>query len=85
MRIKCPLCGERDNAEFSYLGDASPRRPQNLEQQDDWTSYVYLRDNPAGHHRELWFHAAGCRLWLEVERDTLTHEIFAVAAARDSR
>ncbi len=85
MRIKCPLCGERDNAEFSYLGDASPRRPQNLEQQDDWTSYVYLRDNPAGHHSELWFHAAGCRLWLEVERDTLTHEIFAVAAARDTR
>ena len=34
--------------------------------------YVYLRDNPAGAHRELWYHGAGCRAWLVVTRDTRT-------------
>jgi len=84
VRISCVLCGDRDSSEFSYLGDASVRRPVEGDE-SDWASYVYLRDNPAGRHRELWFHASGCRLWLEVERDTLTHEIFSVVAARDSR
>ncbi len=28
MRIPCPYCGERGNEEFSYLGDATLRRPQ---------------------------------------------------------
>jgi heterotetrameric sarcosine oxidase delta subunit len=85
LRIKCPICGDRDNAEFSYLGDAGVRRPADVGATEEWASYVYLRDNPAGRHRELWFHAAGCRLWLEVERDTVTHEIFGVSAARESR
>jgi hypothetical protein len=26
-----------------------------------WHDYVYLRDNPAGPHRELWQHVSGCR------------------------
>jgi sarcosine oxidase subunit delta len=43
---------------------------------------VYLRDNPAGPCRELWFHAAGCHSWLVVERDTRTHEIRSVTFAR---
>ena len=30
-------------------------------------NYVYLRDNPAGPTRELWYHAAGCRAWLVVD------------------
>ncbi len=45
--------------------------------------YQYLRDNPAGSHRELWYHEAGDRSWLVVTRDTLTHEITAVELARD--
>ena len=27
MRIACPFCGPRENGEFSYLGDAKPKRP----------------------------------------------------------
>ena len=41
--------------------------------------YVYLRDNPAGPLSELWYHRAGCRSWLVVERDTRTHAIARVA------
>ena len=40
--------------------------------------YVYLRANPAGPQHELWYHSAGCRSWLNVTRDTRTHEIASV-------
>ncbi|WP_336490421.1 sarcosine oxidase subunit delta [Methylobacterium nigriterrae] len=84
MRIRCPYCGERDNGEFSYLGDAGPVRPDGLEAEAAaMHDYVYLRDNPAGEHRELWYHAAGCRTWLVVTRDTRSHAIAEVAPARD--
>ena len=39
---------------------------------------VWLRQNEAGPQVERWFHAAGCRRWLTVERDTRTNEIGAV-------
>lgn len=82
MRIHCPFCGSRGHDEFVYHGDAAPRRPAGDAPDAAFHDYVYLRDNPAGMHRELWFHAAGCHGWLVVERDTRTHEIRSVAFAR---
>jgi sarcosine oxidase subunit delta len=41
-----------------------------------------VRSNPKGPHRERWQHSDGCRLWLVVERDTLTHAITRVEPAR---
>ena len=78
MRIACPFCGERELSEFSYLGDAKPQRPVADADDDAVYDYVYLRDNPRGPHRELWQHNAGCREWLVVTRDTLTHAIHGV-------
>ena len=84
MRIRCPHCGTRDNGEFSYLGDASPIRPDGMETEASaMHDYVYLRDNLAGEHRELWYHGAGCRTWLVVTRDTSSHAILDVSPARD--
>ena len=80
MRIPCPFCGERDSAEFVYRGDAGPVRPADDERMFD---YVYPRDNPAGPMREHWYHAQGCRNWLVVVRDTVTHEISGSMFARD--
>jgi heterotetrameric sarcosine oxidase delta subunit len=74
MRIKCPYCGERDAAEFAYLGAADLARPD-PDATDAFYDYVYFRDNPAGPHAELWYHAGGCRSWLRVMRDTRTHAI----------
>ena len=60
MIIDHPLLGPRDSQEFVLLGDAS------LLNRPDWQAgnaghafyeYQYLRDNPAGAHRELWYHA----------------------------
>jgi sarcosine oxidase subunit delta len=83
MRLACPFCGERDVGEFTYLGDATVRRPDpaSPDAARQFYEYVYLRDNPAGPHEELWYHGGGCRSWLRVRRDTRTHEIFGVALA----
>jgi methylglutamate dehydrogenase subunit B len=80
MRIPCPHCGLRDVREFTYLGDAVPERPDPnaADALDRFNAYVYLRDNPAGAHRELWYHVAGCQAWLAVERDTRSHAIAGV-------
>jgi sarcosine oxidase subunit delta len=83
MHIKCPYCGERDAHEFTYLGAAELKRPDPAMRgaATAFFEYVYLRNNPAGVHAELWYHRAGCRRWLWVERDTRTHEIKSVVCA----
>jgi sarcosine oxidase subunit delta len=85
MRIPCPYCGPRDSAEFSYGGDATRVRPD-IDDADPerWLAYVYERDNPKGPHKEFWHHLHGCRQWLVVTRNTLTHEISGTAMARDA-
>lgn len=85
MRIHCPLCGERDAREFSYLGDAGPKRPDpaGADAQHAFYEYVYLRDNVSGQMREYWYHGAGCHSWLVVTRDTRTHKISSVVRAAD--
>lgn len=83
MLIPHPLLGLRDAQEFTYLGDARlmdrPTDPAAM------TDYVYLRDNPAGVHRELWFHEQGDRSWLIVTRNTLTHEILGAELAKGAK
>ncbi|NIZ60219.1 sarcosine oxidase subunit delta [Sedimentitalea sp. CY04] len=86
MIIPHPLLGPRDAQEFTYLGDASLiNRPdwQSENAMQEFHDYLYLRDNPAGLHRELWFHEQGDRSWLVVTRNTMTHEITQVELASD--
>lgn len=86
MIINHPLLGPRDAQEFTYLGDASLiDRPdwQADDAAEQFYNYQYLRNNPAGEHRELWFHEGGDRSWLVVTRNTVTHEISNVELAHD--
>ncbi len=86
MIIDHPLLGPRDAAEFVYLGDASLiNRPDHADDAtgEQYYEYLYLRDNPEGLHRELWYHEQGDRSWLVVTRNTRTHEITDVKLARD--
>ena len=79
MRLKCPLCGERDRREFYYSGAAvSLSRPAAGAAPAAWDDYLHNRDNPAGVTRDLWYHEQGCAQWLVVTRNTVTHEITAV-------
>ncbi len=84
MRLECPFCSERDSSEFIYRGDADFRRPDPdaPDAQRLFYEAVYLRDNPAGPHDELWYHNFGCRQWLRVTRNTRTHEVLAVATVQ---
>jgi sarcosine oxidase subunit delta len=77
LRINCPWCGDRAQIEFTYGGDGSVQRPRDPEpvSAKEWFTYLYLRQNEKGPHLELWQHSGGCRRWLKVRRDTLTHEI----------
>ena len=84
MIIEHPLLGPRDSQEFVYLGDASLLdRPdwQAGNAEDVFFDYQYIRDNPAGTHRELWYHEMGDRSWLIITRDTVSHEILKVELA----
>ena len=88
MRIDCPHCGLRPVEEFTMKGDASLVRPAPVDpatmdkaQQAQWHDYVFLRDNPKGRFAEYWHHAGGCRAWLVVERNTITHEVYSVTTA----
>ena len=84
MIIEHPLLGPRDSQEFTYLGDASLLHrpdPSDDDAADKFFDYQYLRDNPAGTHRELWYHEMGDRSWLVITRDTTSHEILTVELA----
>jgi len=77
LRIKCPWCGERDETEFSYGGEAGIDRPVDPDALDDaaWGDYLFMRNNPRGLHKELWNHAQGCRRWFGLVRDTVSYDI----------
>ena len=83
MRIKCPYCGERALEEFTYRGDATVMRPASLEPSAEqaWVDCHYVRDNPAGLHKEHGHHSAGCHAWVVVTRNITTHEIVSVEMA----
>ncbi|MEW5422394.1 sarcosine oxidase subunit delta [Amorphus sp. 3PC139-8] len=78
--IPCPYCGDRDQSEYAYGGQAHVARPANPENLSDaeWAEFVFFRDNPKGPFAERWNHASGCRRWFNVIRSTATDRILAV-------
>lgn len=88
MRIDCPFCGLRDLAEFSYCGDAAnaAARPEpSHDNSDTWNSWVYDRTNPMGDHTELWQHTGGCRQFLRITRNTVSHNVSAITMLEPSQ
>lgn len=86
MRIKCPLCGERDIREFSYRGAAvDMQRPAPDAGPDAWDPFVHLRENSAGLTRDLWYHEGGCAAWIVAERDTQTHAVVKTTLASKAK
>ena len=81
LQITCPWCGPREESEFRVGGEgvAIPREATDAE----WARVLFYRSNPAGKYAERWIHVNGCRQWMNVVRDTLTHEISQVRPLDD--
>lgn len=80
LRLRCPYCQAMvSEEELSYAGEAHIRRPATPAALSDreWGDYLHFRANPRGAHREMWFHAAGCRRYFNVLRDTASYEVVA--------
>ncbi len=78
LYIYCPHCEEhREEEEFHYGGQAHVARPKDPDACTDaeWADYLYFRKNTRGWHHELWVHAAGCRKFFNITRDTVSYEI----------
>jgi heterotetrameric sarcosine oxidase delta subunit len=79
MLIPCPHCGPRAAAEFTFERPVESIVPLEATP-DEAIQRLYTRENPRGPSLELWRHAYGCRGWIKLLRNTLTHEISDVAA-----
>jgi heterotetrameric sarcosine oxidase delta subunit len=72
--IDCPNCGRRSPYEFKFGGECKqPPKPE--ADVKAWCDYLYFNENMSGVQEEWWYHAMGCRSWLKVRRNTVTHEI----------
>jgi sarcosine oxidase subunit delta len=71
LRITCPHCGSRSIDEWVH-GEI-PTVPDSITDPDQRDlDRGFHHDNHHGEVREAWFHAAGCRRWVIVVRDTDT-------------
>jgi heterotetrameric sarcosine oxidase delta subunit len=87
LLISCPWCGERDETEYHYGGQAHVAYPADPAALTDaeWSRYLFFRANPKGPFAERWVHAAGCRRWFNVVRDTVSHDILATYRAGEPK
>jgi heterotetrameric sarcosine oxidase delta subunit len=76
--LDCPRCGRRPLDEFTFGGErgTTPSAISDAEARD--FDEVWIFDNPDGRTTERWFHAAGCRRWLTVVRDTAIDRVLEV-------
>lgn len=78
LYIDCPNCGKRHELEFTYGGQNVKRMTEfDHIDHEELGAYLFIRSNPKGEHKELWYHSAGCRKWFYVIRDTATNRIIA--------
>lgn len=80
LLIACPNCGSRPFTEFWFGGELTARPPAPGVAVDPSAEFarVWYRQNVAGLQSERWYHYAGCRRWLTVQRDTSTNIVHGV-------
>ena len=74
----CPRCGQRPIDEFIFGGERRPTPDWLTDPDDRDFDEVWVFENPAGVATERWFHAAGCRRWLTIRRDTSVDHVVEV-------
>ena len=83
LLITCPHCGPRGSDEFTFRGEIALRPSPDTVTPEAWRAYLYSKENAAGDVEEEWFHVAGCRRFLLVERNTSTNRIRSVRDRAD--
>jgi sarcosine oxidase subunit delta len=73
--LPCPWCGPRDAGEFHHIGEVTTRPDPRTADRAQWRDYLYFKANPRGWTAETWYHGAGCRRFIRVERHTETNEV----------
>jgi len=72
--IPCPHCGPRNRSEFRHVGEMTTRPDPRTTTPEQWRDYLYVRDNLADWTIETWYHGAGCRQFMTLERHTVTND-----------
>ena len=86
LLIECPYCGKRPELEFSHAGQAHIARAKNPAEVSvqEWTDFLYMRDNVKGVHAERWRHTHGCARFFNALRDTTTDHFLATYKAGEA-
>ena len=71
LLIECPWCGQCEQSEFQYGGEAHLNRATADSNDAELSAFLFLRSNIRGDTAERWFHAAGCRRWFNARRNTV--------------
>ena len=79
LLITCPHCGVRNSDEFTFRGEVVPRPDVATAAPQEWRAYLYEKSNVADWQDETWFHVAGCRRFLRIQRHTISNEIRATS------
>ena len=79
MQIDCPWCGPRAQGEFVYERTVDSVVTLNVTVEEAMSA-LFARANPRGVDDEIWRHTFGCRAWMILTRNRVTHVIEAVRA-----
>ena len=77
MLIACPHCGPRAQAEFAYERTRDSIVTIAMAPDVAMTT-LFERTNQRGVDDELWRHSHGCRRFILLRRNRVTHEILSV-------
>jgi sarcosine oxidase subunit delta len=74
LKICCPHCGDRAQAEFVYERSADSVVALDADPAAA-VQALFTRTNPRGPDEEIWRHTHGCGGWLLMRRDRVSHAI----------
>lgn len=88
--IHCPYCdAKKPEVEFAHAGEAHIARPNAAEQaemsDEEWSKFMFIRENARGNTAERWWHSAGCNMFFNAIRDTVTDKFVMTYKMGESR
>ena len=88
LLIHCPYCDETlPEAEFVYAGQSHVTRAERPsdESDEDWETFLFIRQNIKGPHYERWRHVHGCGRFFNAVRNTVTDKFLTTYPAGDPK